>query len=161
MRFFLVPLALLGPAVISCACGGIQSTGGGVMIGSEAGVDAPGPIGPDGSVFDVADGGTDATDAFEAADADDAPFVYEDAACVDGSLVPEAGVQFPCGSTMCWSGSEFCAFVGGGRITPTQGCNPIPCSCGAAPTCACLNLPLVCTQCTENAGAITAACQLP
>jgi hypothetical protein len=161
MRSVLLPLALLGSSMSLSACGGIQSTAGGTTNASEGGADAPGSRGPDGSAFDAADAGTDAADAFDAPSAYDAPFVYEDAACVDGSLAPEAGVQFPCGSTTCWSGSEFCAFVGGGAIMPTQGCNPVPCSCGANPTCACLHLPPVCTECTENAGAITANCQLP
>lgn len=101
-------------------------------------------------VGDVGDGG-------DAASESGPGFVFIDAGCADGALAPQMGGPFLCGSEECFSGSQYCLRVAGGvqlapGDPPPSGmpdggfadcagctCAPLPCSCGAAPACACLN----------------------
>ena len=67
------------------------------------------------------------------------------------------GVPFACGDASCWSGSQFCGcgFTGFGPA-----CVPMPCRCGALPTCSCLfGCPF--EFCVEDAGALYQSCSCP
>ncbi len=78
--------------------------------------------------------------------------------CVNGALPPGLGVHFSCGDASCWSGSEYCAMELAGDAGV---CAPLPCRCGAQPTCGCLfDCPFQsCVQ--EDAGAIYQRCSCP
>jgi hypothetical protein len=104
------------------------------------------------------------------------PFV--DAGCIEGGLPPAMGTAFTCGLDTCFSQSQYCMWGVGGivpemrnGVTPRRGaqlfaegtCMPLPCSCGAFPTCACIQaLPLVAPcQCMEAEGGIGVECFFP
>lgn len=58
--------------------------------------------------------------------------------------------QFGCASFFCALGSQYCEELGGQGLT-SYSCKPLPASCGAAPSCACLSLPMcVCTPTSDG-----------
>ena len=78
------------------------------------------------------------------------------------SCPPPQG-RFPCGWRFCTSGATYCSeVVGGAAGNPgLHRCDPIPASCGATVTCACLSVPSGC-QCSQNAGGdFTVTCFAP
>jgi len=88
----------------------------------------------------------------------DAEFV--DAGCIDGALPPQLGTPFKGGTQTCWSKSEYCAYTNGPRFDHGV-CAPLPCSCGARPTCGCVPRLGYCTCATDGVGAIQRACVVP
>jgi hypothetical protein len=87
--------------------------------------------------------------------------VEDDAGCIDGALPPHLGAPFTCGMETCWSLSEYCSFATGGQRFDHGTCAPLPCSCGAIPTCACIPLMGYCTCATDDAGAMQRTCAAP
>ena len=138
----LVALALLA------ACGGATAA-------QDAGTDAV-PGGDAGQPIADATVDEDASQTFPDVNLPEAP-PFVDAGCVDGSIPPGLGSPFACGDASCWSGSEYCVngFIGNGPV-----CEPLPCRCGALPTCSCLpGCPF--ESCVAEAGAIYQQCSCP
>ncbi len=82
---------------------------------------------------------------------------------------PDAAAELgPCNGDTC-TGDEYCAPAS--RLeavvsAPAVGCNPLPASCTATPTCACI-VPTVPScdgmtpSCEESSGTVTIACAYP
>jgi hypothetical protein len=170
------------------ACGGSAS----VIVGVDAGGgNRDGAAGGDGAAPDgtvAADGaGADSSgdraesacvgidcgrsDAGADAIAMDSTAPFVDAGCVDGGLPPGMGFPFACGTSTCFSQSEYCTWSIGGlqqaRPDPKVGffsfgqCMPLPCSCGAAPTCDCVQMMGLPCFCMDEGGALGVQCDLP
>ena len=141
---------------------------------------------------DTADAMSDETDTTRSdagsLDASDASERTADAECVGDALTPGMGATFGCGTDMCFSKSQYCRLTPSGgvplimaRIQPlddaavgstcpggaTCPCQPLPCECGASPTCECLHpMPVAPsgignTCLTDDAGDLTLEVFLP
>jgi hypothetical protein len=118
------------------ACGGIVGLSAQTRdAGRDAStsVDAVAADAAEASVFDLTDSSPDVADA---------------APCLDDAA-PESGEPFSCNfgpgaPRTCWSGLQFCSasynFGWSAGWPPKPGCYPLPCGCGAEPSCACLGL---------------------
>jgi hypothetical protein len=174
------------------ACGGSAGAVVGADAGGGGRDGAAGDDGsaPDGTVVGDGAGGNDASedraesacvgfgcglpDAGVDATATDSTAPFVDAGCVDGGLPPGMGSPFACGMSTCFSQSEYCEWSIGGLQQATREphvgyfgfgqCMPLPCSCGAVPTCDCLEaqlLPGPICFCTAEGGALGVQCNLP
>ncbi len=109
-----------------------------------------------------------------------------DALSIDQSFSNDAGARFPCGMSTCSVQNEFCYEIAagismtreafpfpngpytndGGSGGETTGCNPMPSSCQAAPTCPCIvgtiqSCPSHAAFCHQDRGGFIVVCALP
>jgi hypothetical protein len=81
----------------------------------------------------------------------------------NGGCTPPPGT-FACGPRFCTHGTQYCEGVVGGAASNagSYACNPLPASCGATPTCACLTGTAACGNCTVSAdGDLNTRCLVP
>ena len=86
----------------------------------------------------------------------------------DAGATPDAGARtFPCGTTDCAVGSDYCTRRNGGIADNEHDtCQPIPASCAGVPSCACVGAALMCgggssCSCTESSGNVVVVVSLP
>ena len=89
-------------------------------------------------------------------------------ACASGRCTTTA--PFACATAVCRDGSDYCRgataaapLPDGGTPTAAYVCQPLPSTCVASPTCACLRASSICgaatlVNCTEHGGRVTLVC---
>jgi len=71
-----------------------------------------------------------------------------------GDAADAGSRTFPCGSTSCAMATQYCQVPSGGPAGQVARCEPIPPSCGASPTCACVK-PSPGASCVDDGGQLT------